>query len=114
MAVLILVTLALMPVAAWLGRKGARVASLLAAWPAAAAIYLLTTLPPVTAGTPLPSSLEWAPSLGLGLSFRLDGLSVLFALLITVIGAGIVVYGAHYFGAHRYAGRFQATLDRKR
>ncbi len=110
MAVLILVTLALMPVAAWLGRQGSRVASLLALWPAAAAAYLLTTLPDVTAGRPVPSVVSWVPSLGLDLSFRLDGLSVLFALLITVIGAGIVVYGAHYFDGHRYAGRFQATL----
>src|SRR5690606_12876042 len=110
MAVLILVTLALMPVAAWLGRQGSRVASLLALWPAAAAAYLLTTLPDVTAGRPVPSVVSWVPSLGLDLSFRLDGLSVLFALLITVIGAGIVVYGAHYFDGHRYTGRFQATL----
>src|SRR5690606_19490208 len=46
----------------------------------------------------------------LSLSFRLDALSGLFAMLIAGIGTCIVVYGAHYPDEHPYSGRFQATL----
>src|SRR5690606_22333371 len=55
-------------------------------------------------------TLEWAPRLGLSLAFRLDGLSGLFALLVTGVGTAVVFYAAHYFDGHPYSGRFQATL----
>src|SRR5690606_963577 len=100
MAVLIVSTFALIPLAAWLGRRGPRLASALALWPAAVATYLLSTVPTVDAGTPIDSAIRWIPSLGIDLTVRLDGLSTLFALLITAIGACIVVYGAHYFAGH--------------
>src|SRR5690606_30352040 len=64
----------------------------------------------VLAGAVRVETLDWIPSLGLSLSFRLDALSALFALLIAGIGTCIVVYGAHYFDGHPYSGRFQATL----
>src|SRR5690606_4929742 len=54
--------------------------------------------------------LEWVPTLGLNLSFRLDALSGLFAALIAGIGTCVVLYAAHYFDGHPYSGRFQATL----
>jgi multicomponent Na+:H+ antiporter subunit A len=44
------------------------------------------------------------------LSFYADGLSVLFAVLITSIGALIVIYSSRYFDGHPAAGRFHATL----
>ena len=55
-------------------------------------------------------SVPWAPSLGLSLSFRLDGLSVLFATLITGIGTLVVLYAARYLEQHPHAGRFQVSL----
>jgi len=39
---------------------------------------------------------SWVPAVGLNLSFSLDGLSMLFALLITGIGALVVLY-AHFY-----------------
>ena len=56
------------------------------------------------------SRLPWAPSLGLSLSFHFDGLSTLFALLITGVGTLIVPYASTYLGAHPYAGRFYVSL----
>ena len=52
----------------------------------------------------------WAPSLGLSLSFNLDGLGLLFAILITGIGAFIVLYASRYLESHAHAGRFYASL----
>src|SRR5688572_32687275 len=54
--------------------------------------------------------LVWAPSLGLSLSFNLDGLGLLFALLITGIGTLVVLYASRYLEEHPQAGRFYASL----
>ncbi len=56
------------------------------------------------------SQIPWAPSLGLSLSFRLDGLSWLFAVLITGIGALVTVYAGAYLASHPRLGRFYAAL----
>ncbi|MDT8324484.1 MAG: putative monovalent cation/H+ antiporter subunit A [Bacteroidota bacterium] len=52
----------------------------------------------------------WAPSLDLTLAFRLDGLSLLFALLITGIGALIIVYAGGYVDDARKRGRLLSFL----
>ncbi len=41
--------------------------------------------------------IEWVPQLSLSLTFYLDGLSLLFGLVITGIGAGITLYTGYYF-----------------
>ncbi len=110
MAPIILTTLALCPAAAWLGRRRARWARWLALWPLAVTLWFAFEARSVLAGAVRVETLDWIPSLGLSLSFRLDALSALFALLIAGIGTCIVVYGAHYFDEHPYSGRFQATL----
>ena len=53
---------------------------------------------------------EWLPALGLSLSFRLDGLSLLFALLILVIGLLIILYARYYLKEKENAGKFYALL----
>jgi multicomponent Na+:H+ antiporter subunit A len=53
---------------------------------------------------------DWVPSLGLRLSFALDGLSRLFALLITGIGALVLVYASAYMGTHQGLGRLYMYL----
>ncbi|MEO9522361.1 monovalent cation/H+ antiporter subunit A [Marinobacter alexandrii] len=53
---------------------------------------------------------EWLPAIGLSLSFRLDGLSLLFALLILVIGLLIILYARYYLKAKENAGKFYALL----
>jgi NADH:ubiquinone oxidoreductase subunit 5 (subunit L)/multisubunit Na+/H+ antiporter MnhA subunit len=41
--------------------------------------------------------IEWVPELGLTLSFYLDGLSLIFSLIVTGIGAIIFFYAGYYF-----------------
>ncbi|MCH5596728.1 hypothetical protein MKP09_01720 [Niabella ginsengisoli] len=51
------------------------------------------------------------PSLGVNLDFRLDGLSLLFALLITGIGVAVYFYARTYLKGHLYFDRFFAYLS---
>ncbi|WP_300007655.1 hydrogen gas-evolving membrane-bound hydrogenase subunit E [Pseudonocardia sp.] len=44
------------------------------------------------------STLAWAPSLGLELSFRLDALALAMIVLVSGLGAVILVYSVGYFG----------------
>ena len=110
MFALIVTTLALAPVAAWLGRRPARWARLAAIGPLAATVWLALAYTSVLGGEARVETLAWVPQLGLSLTFRLDGLSGLFALLVLGVGSGVVFYAASYFDGHPHSGRFQATL----
>lgn len=86
-----------------------------AAWlpgifPAAVLGYLLFSLPAIRANRAISASLAWAPSLEVDLTFRLDGLSFLFSLLIVGIGLLVVLYASHYLEGHAQLGRFYAYL----
>ena len=50
--------------------------------------------------------LSWLPALGLDVAFRLDGLGLLFALLITGIGCLILLYARYYFAGSDTSARF--------
>lgn len=52
----------------------------------------------------------WIPQLGISLDFKLDGLSLLFALLITGIGTLIFLYASSYLKGHEYINRFFSYL----
>ena len=83
---------------------------ILALLPLAVFAYLAAQIPAVVAGETLQLALAWVPSLGIALSFQLDGLSLLFALLVSGIGALIVVYAGGYLAGHPQLGRFYAIL----
>ncbi|HEY8515485.1 MAG TPA: putative monovalent cation/H+ antiporter subunit A [Candidatus Binatia bacterium] len=83
---------------------------LLAAVLAASFLYLLGFVGDVADGRALVRSYAWAPTLGIALSFALDGLSLPFALLITGVGALVVVYANGYLDGHPYLLRFHALL----
>lgn len=83
---------------------------LLALVPLSAAFWFATQVPGVISGVPVLETTTWAPSLGVALSFRLDGLSLLFALLICVIGAFIVIYSGGYLRGHPREGRFHLFI----
>ena len=55
---------------------------------------------------------NWVPELGMSLSFRLDGLSFLFASLISAIGLLIQIYALAYLRGHpnRFSFHFYLTL----
>lgn len=64
----------------------------------------------IAAGRPPVTSLPWAPSLGVELAFRMDGLSALFALLVSGVGALVMVFSGGYLAGHPRRGRFFAFL----
>ncbi len=68
-------------------------------------------VPAAGAGEAVAESWRWVPSLGVELSFRLDGLSLLMALLITGIGAGVFAFSGRYLAGHPRQGRFLAVLS---
>ncbi len=54
---------------------------------------------------------SWIPQLGISFDFKLDGLSSLFALLITGIGTLVYFYAASYLKGHEYINRFFCYLS---
>ncbi len=74
-------------------------------------VYFLTKLPYVLAGEKLYETSTWVPSYGIDLSFRLDGLSMLFSLLITGIGALVFFYASYYLKGYNYVDRFYGYLS---
>jgi len=86
-----------------------------AAWPLAlvpALIFLHFTgfIEPVSQGESFVASKAWAPSYGVNFSVYVDGLSTLFALLISGIGTFIILYAGGYLKGHPQQGRFFSFL----
>ncbi|WP_419886905.1 Na+/H+ antiporter subunit A [Neobacillus niacini] len=59
-------------------------------------VYFLTFLPETMRGKSFIESMNWIPSLGINFTAKVDGLGLLFALLITGIGALVVLYSIYY------------------
>ncbi|MGH3975319.1 MAG: proton-conducting transporter membrane subunit, partial [Pseudonocardiaceae bacterium] len=64
--------------------------------PAAALIWAFGHAPEALRGG-ITRTTEWAPELGLTLSFRLDALALVMVVLVSGLGALILVYSAWYF-----------------
>jgi multicomponent K+:H+ antiporter subunit A len=64
----------------------------------------------VVAGQEQVSVWQWAPQIGLYFAFRLDGLSLLFAVLILGMGLLIVLYARYYLSPRDSMARFFAYL----
>ncbi|MFC3039131.1 Na+/H+ antiporter subunit A [Virgibacillus xinjiangensis] len=60
--------------------------------------------------TSLTQSTNWMPSLGVNLDFTLDGLSLLFVLLISGIGSLVVLYSIFYLDKAENLGHFYVYL----
>lgn len=73
-------------------------------------LYFTQYIVPIGQNSYFAQSTPWVPSLGINLDFKLDGLSLLFALLITGIGACIFFYANAYLKGHRYIDRFFGYL----
>src|SRR5690606_31090631 len=73
-------------------------------------LFYLLHVPSVMSGTNFVQHFNWVPSLGIDFDFRLDGLSLLFSLLITGIGTAIFFYGRTYLKGHLYFDRFFGYL----
>ena len=83
---------------------------LLALIPLAIFVWLLSLQPSIAAGQNIQGRWAWAPSLDIYFSYQIDGLSLLFGLLISGIGALVFVYASGYLAGDRYLGRFYAYL----
>ena len=90
-----------------LGRGLGYAAALL---PLGLTVYFARFIPEIGAREAVVERAAWVPEIGLSLSLRLDGLGLLFALLITGMGTIVCVYAAGYLGNHRQLGRFYAYL----
>ncbi|RUR32052.1 putative monovalent cation/H+ antiporter subunit A [Vreelandella andesensis] len=89
---------------------GERTSLVLALFPALMAAWLLSQAPVVINEGPQLLEWSWVPSLGISLSFLLDGLSLLFGLLITVIGTFVLIYAGGYLKGHTDIARFHLAL----
>lgn len=78
----------------------------LALAPLAAFAFLVSHTAEIDQGTVFIWEIPWIPTLDLSLSLYLDGLSLLFALIITFIGILIIVYTGQYFKGDPSAWRF--------
>lgn len=88
-----------------------RVFYLISVLPFAAFGYTLTQTPTVLTGGSVTESFEWIPQLGISLSFRVDTLAWLLALIVTGVGGLVLVYCARYFSRDEPGlGRFAALL----
>lgn len=72
---------------------------------------LLGYLPFILDGQTYFYSLEWLPQLGLNVSLRLDGLGMMFALLILIIGLLVILYARYYLAPSDSLGRLYALLQ---
>ncbi len=73
-------------------------------------LAFLSLAPRVQAEQVIIQTVDWIPSLGITLSFYLDGLSLIFALVITGIGALIFFYAGYYFDDAAEHNRFIVWL----
>lgn len=71
---------------------------------------LLMQAPAVMAGETARLFVEWVPEIGMNLGLRLDGLSLMFAMLITGMGLLIIIYADSYLGKDDPVGKFYSTL----
>jgi multicomponent Na+:H+ antiporter subunit A len=89
---------------------GRRAGVVLAVVPGLLFAHFARFLGPVASGQAFAESWDWVAGLGVRLAFRLDGLSLLFALLVTGIGALVLVYGSGYLKGDPRLPRFYTTL----
>jgi len=103
-AIVALIVPALTPV---LGRRVFTVAALA---PAAAAVLTVAQTGPALHGA-VTERFQWVPQLDLAIALRMDALSWVLALVVSVVGALVLVYCATYFGPDEPGlGRFAGVL----
>ncbi len=73
-------------------------------------VWFAQMIPVIAAGDTLRYVWAWVPSLGVNVSFYIDGLSLTFALMITGIGALVMLYSARYLAGHIHQARFSLYL----
>lgn len=72
--------------------------------------FFMQQLPHVNAGEVVRQEVQWIAEIGLQLSFTLDSLSIIFALLITGIGFLVFLFAGPYMKHYSHTGRFYLFL----
>ncbi|MCA1489694.1 putative monovalent cation/H+ antiporter subunit A [Ensifer sp. NBAIM29] len=85
---------------------GHNAAWVLALAPAGVFAHFLRFVPDVGNGEVVTGGYAWIPSFNVSFSWLVDGLSLTFLLLISGIGALIVLYSGGYLKGHPHQGRF--------
>ncbi len=88
-----------------------KLAVLSAAIPLSLFVYFAQFIGRIADGEVIRQNIEWIPSFGVNLGFTLDGLSLLFSLMITGIGFLVFVYSSVYLKKHKYLDRFYGYLS---
>ncbi|MEL7472543.1 MAG: proton-conducting transporter membrane subunit, partial [Planctomycetota bacterium] len=97
--------------APWVYRAAPKLAGyVFTAVPATFFVFYASLLPQVAGGEPLLVDRPWIPELGLSIRFVVDGLSLLFAMLITGIGSMVLLYATAYMRGDPLTGRFFGYL----
>ena len=95
----------------WLGGRSRRWTAVTAAAVTACSLALLVLhAPAVWSGAGVYEFHPWVNDIGLNVGLRLDGLSFLFAGLITVIGLLIILYASYYLSPEDSAAKFYAVM----
>ena len=95
LAVFLVGALILPALVRWLGAQAFAVAALI---PAAAFVHALIQTPQVLAADPAPfENVAWIPQLGLNLSMHMDVLGWVLTLIVTGVGALVLLYCRWYF-----------------
>lgn len=102
------VTSLLAPLVQRIGRRAT--GWILALLPGGFALYFASLVNPVAEGGAITASYNWVPSLGINLSFYVDGLSLLFALIVTSVGVLVLIYAGGYLQGHHQLGLFYAYI----
>ncbi|WP_436862582.1 DUF4040 family protein [Staphylococcus caeli] len=69
--------------------------------PLIASIYFLWQIPQVLQGQFVSVKIPWLTTLDINIDFKLDGLSLIFSLLISLIGLAVVYYATQYLSKER-------------
>jgi len=85
-------------------------AAITALFPAVVLATVALRIPSIFDGCVLRYKADWIPAIGLNIAFRLDGLSLLFAILILGIGLLVILYARYYLSDDDQSGRFYAYL----
>ncbi|MCO4358170.1 Na+/H+ antiporter subunit A [Staphylococcus agnetis] len=72
--------------------------------------YFLTYLQPTMSGHYEKASMKWMPQIGMNFDIYVDGLGLLFSLLITGIGSLVVLYSISYLSRSEQLGNFYCYL----
>lgn len=73
-------------------------------------LYFLSLLPEINLGQVVSERYAWIPVYGIDFSFYIDGLSILFSLIVLGIGTFILVYAGYYMRPYPMKGRFTGYL----